>query len=304
LGFACLAAGLAVWGSLWWADRAARARIARESALAGTSAGPIEFAERGSGPAVLLVHGSPGGYDQLLGHADVLARRGFRAITVSRPGYLRTPLAAGAAAPEQADALAALLDVLGLDSAAILAVSGGGPTALQYALRHPHRIRSLVLIAAVTFNPPEARSQPLRELGLRDDVVSMTAGLFPQLGFRLLGLTDPRTRAAALNDPARVACLRYLFQSLGVSDLRRAGYRNDGLSWLRQDPLDYPLRQLRVPTLAVYGALDTAVPLEHGRRVQREVTGARLVVMPDAAHPFFVTQLHEVMGFVSEFLRS
>jgi pimeloyl-ACP methyl ester carboxylesterase len=46
--------------------------------------------------------------------------------------------------------MAALLDTLNISKAVVIGVSGGGPTALQFALRHPHRSSALVMVAAIT----------------------------------------------------------------------------------------------------------------------------------------------------------
>ena len=81
-----------------------RARVARGSLIAATRCGPIEFASAGRGPAVLLVHGAGGGFDQALDIAGELAAHGYRAITMSRFGYLRTPLPDDASPAAQADA--------------------------------------------------------------------------------------------------------------------------------------------------------------------------------------------------------
>ena len=98
----------------------ARARISTGSRIAASRCGPIEYAEAGAGPPVLLVHGAGGGFDQGLEVGEGLARAGFRAIAPSRFGYLRTPLPADASVEAQADAHACLLDALGVESAAIV----------------------------------------------------------------------------------------------------------------------------------------------------------------------------------------
>src|SRR5262249_4361382 len=63
--------------------------LLKNSTIAETAQGPIEYAEIGQGPAVLVVHGTPGGYDDPLAalkitHAE---NNGFRYIVSSRPGY-------------------------------------------------------------------------------------------------------------------------------------------------------------------------------------------------------------------------
>ena len=104
---------------------------------------------QGQGPAVLLVHGSPGGYDQSRATANLFAIDHFTFIAVSRPGYLRTPLQQKSP-EEQADLYAALLDALGIQKTGIMGFSGGGPSALQFAIRHPERCRGLIMLCAVS----------------------------------------------------------------------------------------------------------------------------------------------------------
>lgn len=63
---------------------------------------------------------------------------------------LRTPLATEATPEQAADAVAGLLYVLVIDRVCIMGTSGGGPTALQLALRHPERVWELVFQSAIS----------------------------------------------------------------------------------------------------------------------------------------------------------
>src|ERR1700726_2964646 len=67
-------------------------RLQANSSIVDTARGPVEYSMKGQGPAVLLVHGSPGGYDQSRATANLFGSDHFTFIAVSRPGYLRTPL--------------------------------------------------------------------------------------------------------------------------------------------------------------------------------------------------------------------
>src|SRR5690242_15635967 len=117
--------------------------------VVSTAIGDVEYADSGTGPNVLLLHGAMGGFDQslLLGRSAV-GSTGYRFVGVSRPGYLRTPLRNLEAPEQQADVCAALLDVLAIPQTAVVAISGGGQCALQFALRHPERCSALVMISA------------------------------------------------------------------------------------------------------------------------------------------------------------
>ncbi len=123
-----------------------RAQVRKGSALATTSAGVIEYATRGSGQAVLAIHGAGGGYDQGLLIAAGFLGDGFKVIAPSRFGYLRTPVPKDASPAAQADAHAALLDSLGVHRAIVIGVSAGAPSATQLALRHPDRVAALILV--------------------------------------------------------------------------------------------------------------------------------------------------------------
>lgn len=181
--------------------RDTRAEIAAGSRIVPTSAGPIEYAETGNGPPVLIAHGNGGGYDQGLVAGRMFIGQGYRLIAPSRFGYLRTPLPEDGSATAQADAYAALLDALGIEQVAIAAVSDGGPSAMQFALRHPDRITVLIIMSAKSHTPPAGQHCPvvavqhafplrLRVLVGHEDVRVLAAGA-PGHARRRAGRNDP-----------------------------------------------------------------------------------------------------------------
>ena len=131
----------------------ARERAAQGSRVIDTRCGPIEVQEAGQGTPLLMIHGSGGGHDQGMAWARPLAQHGVRVIAMSRFGYLRTPRPDDASPQAQADAHACLLDALGIAKAAVMGVSAGGPSALQTAIRHPQRVRALVLVVPIAYKP-------------------------------------------------------------------------------------------------------------------------------------------------------
>ena len=155
-----LASCAAVWLAYERDLQRERARVATGSQVIPTPCGPIEYATAGRGPAVLLVHGAGGGFDQALDIAQDLAAHGYRAIALSRFGYLRTPLPADASPAAQADAHACLLDALGIERASIVGVSAGAPSSMQFALRHPRRTTSLALLVPLAYVPREVEPLP------------------------------------------------------------------------------------------------------------------------------------------------
>jgi len=64
-----------------------------------TDCGPIEYAQKGDGYPVLVVHGNAGGFDQGLTLANRTIDPEFQIISISRFGYLRSPMPANKIAP-------------------------------------------------------------------------------------------------------------------------------------------------------------------------------------------------------------
>ncbi|ORW10175.1 alpha/beta fold hydrolase [Mycobacterium kyorinense] len=111
---------------------------------------PIFFAEAGSGPAVVMLHGGgPGasGVSNYSRNIDALAAR-FRVIVPDMPGYGRSAKCVDQDDPfgYLADMIRGLLDELGIDTAHLVGNSYGGAAALRLALDTPHRVGKLVLM--------------------------------------------------------------------------------------------------------------------------------------------------------------
>ena len=135
---------------------AARAQLRSGSKVISTACGLIEYADAGAGTPVLAIHGAGGGFDAGLQLGGPLITRGFRVIAPSRFGYLRTPLPTDGSPMAQADAHACLLDVLKVDRVAVLGVSAGSPSAMQFCIRHPEKCSAVVLISPQAWAPQAA----------------------------------------------------------------------------------------------------------------------------------------------------
>ncbi len=128
----------------------ARERLT-QGRVAETRAGIIEYATAGSGSPVLVLHGAGGGFDQGLWIGRVTLGGGHQVISVSRYGFLRTPIPAGATTKGEAALYAALLDRLGVRGKVLVAgFSAGGPSAMQFCADFPNRCSGLILISAVS----------------------------------------------------------------------------------------------------------------------------------------------------------
>ena len=211
-----------------------------------TPLGRVEYAERGEGTAVLLLHGTPGGYDQVLGFvaANGLANSSLRYIMPSRPGYLRTPLTSGRTPREQARLFAALLTKLEIEKVIVVGASGGGPSALEFALLYPDKCSALILEEAAT-QRIAVRDKPVPPLLI--DLILFAAR--EAMRWQPLPKT-PDERITAELQAAQI-------ESLVPYGERTAGLSNDYYQFARMAPL--PLEQIRCPTLILHGTADQDV---------------------------------------------
>jgi pimeloyl-ACP methyl ester carboxylesterase len=288
--------------------RRARARITTGSQIAQTACGAIEYAEVGDGPPVLVVHGAGGGFDQGLDFAGPLAERGFRVIAMSRFGYLRTPLPADATPAAQADAHACLLDALHVPRAAVAGISAGGPSTLQFAIRHPERTTALVLVVPGAYRPASAdapRIAPasgaaafLRDTTLRLDFLFWAwIRLAPESVTRVLLGTDPALVAGASpQDQAEVTMVRE--HILPISP-RRDGLINEAKVMTSLER--YPLERITAPTLAISAEDCYYDTYEAARYTASQIPGARFLGYPTGGH-LLVGHGPEVLAEITRFL--
>ena len=117
--------GAAVWWRFAAAIRIHRARVTRGSQVVSSRFGQIEFATVGHGAPVLVAHGGGGGFDQVISAAGRLIAAGHQVIAPSRFGFLRSASPDDPSPANQADAFAALLDALRIQSLPMVGISVG-----------------------------------------------------------------------------------------------------------------------------------------------------------------------------------
>lgn len=272
-----------------------------------TPLGRVEYAQSGGGAAVLCLHGAMGGHDQGTLLASVLGEAGYRYVSVSRPGYLQTPLSSGRSPEAQADLCAALLDALSIDRAAVMAVSGGGPCAIHFALRHPSRCWALVMVSApggqTHQRPPLAFTvmKTLAKLPWVAARMQRKAAANPLAAARR-SITDPELLARTLRDDDAWRLLQELQRSTSDRMAERIdGTDNDVAVSLSRS---YPLEEVRVPTLVLHGTRDPLLPFEeHGASLARRIVGAELVALEGGEHAAIFSHRQQARAAVTRFLR-
>jgi pimeloyl-ACP methyl ester carboxylesterase len=280
----------------------ARARLARiEHHSVQTQFGAIEYAERGSGPPLLLLHVVFGGYDSVEHAAVSWIGDGFRIIGPSRFGYLGSSLPRDATAAMQADAYAALLDQLGIERAPIVGFSAGTVSAIQFSLRHPDRTVALVLMSG--HHPQKHYAIPAWSLRLayRDRVFWAAKTFTPTLFDAIYGI--PKGFGPS---PAERSALEAIESSLFPIGPRREGAIFDTLV-SEPDVDNFPLEQMTVPTLMIHATDDCLARYRTAPPAAARIPGAQLVTIERGGHLHLGAEARAreaVLGFIAEHLEN
>jgi len=257
----------------------------------------IHYEEAGGGPeAFVFVHGNFASWRWWKPVLDKLPP-GWRGVAPDLRGCGET---AGDAAdatrssyaiPELAADLAAFVDALDLGAIHLVGHSLGGAVALQYALQHQARVRSLTLVAPA---PPTGLSA-LREgtstaaRFLRridpDHRPSLAALQSSYRMHRALGTNRWILRralaemmpSAALDGPTAEALLA---DASRLSSDAVVGF----LEALHRWNVEAELPGLRVPTVILWGEKDTLVPRAGLDKMAQMLPAAELVIWPDTGH--------------------
>ena len=239
-----------------------------------------------TGPRLLIVHGTAAWGGFWRDSAKVLAASGWRVIAVDLPpfGWSAHDAQARYDRISQADRLAAVIGATGTGPATVIAHSFGAGAATELALRHPDRVRGLVLVDAAlgkldptsdTIAAKAMRVRPIAELVTAASLTNPAA--LPPLVRSLLANKDSAAPwIATLREP-----------------MRRGGTTTAYAAWLpnlftatdgARSRSSAQLKQIRVPVAIIWGGADTVTPIEQGQRLATLLRATSLTVLPGVGH--------------------
>jgi 3-oxoadipate enol-lactonase len=256
--------------------------------FAPVDGGKLYYEVAGEGPAVVLVH--PGLWDSrawdeqfgVFAQAHTVVRYDMR-------GYGRSDRPVGPFS--FTDDLRALLEFLGIATAAIVGCSIGGGVAIEFALEHPQMVSALVLVAAGV-DGFESDAMDWDAIGAPISAAVRAGDLERAVDLELeiwapLGVTDPvgrRIREIAQDNRHELQVDWSLAASLDPKPAER-------------------LDEIGVPTLVILGADDAVEMAEIGDVLLSGISGARKVVIDGADHVVNMRQPEEfnrlVLGFLT-----
>lgn len=252
----------------------------------------VHYTVEGSGPALLLLHGTGGdGFS----HWGQLLRHLTPAHTVICPDYAGSGQTTDSGEPLQLDDLVAQIvavaDACGQTHFDLVGYSLGAVIAATLAARHPQRVRSLVLVAGFA-GGSDSRSE--LQFGLWRSLIAHDAGLMAR--FILLTGCSPLWLSA--HPPAalekRVAAIVKYTQWEGMARQADLDARVD----IRAE-----LARVQAPTLVIAGEHDQMVPAAQTQVLADEIAGA-VFQMLDTGHLIPMEQPEALAKAITEFVGS
>jgi pimeloyl-ACP methyl ester carboxylesterase len=258
----------------------------------------VELARTGSGAPLLYLHGladvhsaSPPDPPTRLLHR---LARSAAVVAPALPGYAGSDsLGPAADVEDYAFHLTDLLDEIGIAQLDVVGTSFGGWLAAEFALRHPDRVRRLVLAAPLGLH---VRDAP----GVLFFGAAAPRGVGGFAEVRGVLFADPDGPAALDALPDELPRERALRWFGGLGGAAALGWRAPQLC----DPkLAGRLHRIEMPTLLVWGTADQVTPVGQATAWQRGLPDARLEVIDGAAHALPLEEPDRLAELTGDFLR-
>ena len=244
----------------------------------------------GKGPAVVFAHGLGGNHLSWWQQVAHFAPS-HTCVVFAHRGFPPSSAVAGKTAPDAyADDLAGLIQELNLKDVALIAQSMGGWTCLEYALREPGKVRTLVMASTSgTLDFNQLQNAELREWGRRSPAALaelQSRGIHPAGGERMVR-----------EQPA----LAHLYWQ--ISEMAAASFREEVRGRIRELRKRAPglLAQLPMPVLFITGDEDWVFPPAAGPALAPLAPKGQAVRVPAAGHSVYferAAQFNEIIGRV------
>jgi 3-oxoadipate enol-lactonase len=252
----------------------------------------IAYELRGAGLPIVMIHGAQGDQTMFTRMASDFAGS-YRVLTFDQRG---SGLSEKPDMPYSiamlADDTAALMDHLAIATAHIIGVSMGGMIAQEFALRHPRKVRSVVLGCTTPGGPNAIRLN-----------VDASSGAYS---------TRPMTAEERGKALAEAAFSKgYLAQHpeiiASMIEMRR-GRPIDTVAFphrmkaaVEHNTYDR-LAEIRCPTLVITGKDDALISWENSRILSERIKGAEEVILEPAGHCFWLEQPEQSRTAIAGFL--
>ena len=233
---------------------------------------------RGGGEPVILIHGFPTS-SHVWSDVVPLVPKGHRVVVVDLLGYGRSdrPNGRPVGVRGHADRIVRLLDELAINYACVVGHDVGGGIAQTLAVRWPTRVSRLMLVNSVAFD-----MWPGREVKVARAMLPLTRHL-PATWILSILRTD-LMRGYLASDRGTRSVEMYVRPFSSAEGRDALVEHMLSLDSSETTALEPRLKDIVAPTAILWGAEDPFLPPAIGRRLQSEIPGATLSVLPELRH--------------------
>jgi pimeloyl-ACP methyl ester carboxylesterase len=280
--------------------KAAREHLQAESEIMNTDKRDIEYAVKGEGPPVLVLHGAGGGYDQGLWAGKLYLGDGYKFISISRYGYLRSPIPKEPSIKTQAALYNVLLDRLNIKKVIVVGISAGGPSATQFANDYPGKISALILLSAVSEaeapgDKPAFYIKIIHLIQQSDYAYWVFAEFMQSTILSLMGVPPEVYRNFT---PPQKEMAQEMLDIMHPMTQRYKGTVNDGKMIQREE---VSTNNLSAPTLIIHAEDDALVSYHHAEDAHKRIKQSKLIVLSTGGHAM-ISRMDEVRQYTRKFL--
>jgi len=276
----------------------------KTSRVLNDPAGNINYHEAGTGPVLLLLHGSgPGvtGWANFEHNLPVFAHH-FRTFIVNMPGYGGSAAVDGNPMQVSVDAIIRFMGGLKIDKAHILGNSLGGIVGAMVAAQHPKRVDRFVTIGGIGYNiftafPGEGINllMEFAEDPTRARIEQWLRSMVYDQSIVTDELIDRRLKQAL--DPATMASSKKLYSRASLAGLKAM---NEGPNVAMTFAY---LASIQAPTLITWGRDDRVSPLDRAFVAMRMIPNCELHIFPKCGHWAMIEHKNAFERLVLEFLQ-
>ncbi len=271
----------------------ARNAMAVTSGFVQSAGAEIYYECTGAGPAIVFAHGLGGSHLSWWQQVPHFSRR-YACVTFAHRGFSPSRVTSGAVDPALFEGdLLALVDHLKLEEVRLVAQSMGGWTCLSFALRHPKRVRALVM--AATGGTVDVNTLDAAERKGVESWVAAHKGIQAELTKR--AIHPAAGERMAREQPA----LEFLYREI---DRLSSGFDKEALRAKLLAARTRPaadLKHLTVPVLFISGTEDVVFPPPAAAALAKLVPGAQLESVPEAGHSVYFQRPEVFNRVVSNF---